>query len=56
MGIFLRETIKMPSFKRAMKNRSQYAFVIGSTDIASRIYAFRYLNNGWQKPLGGFEW
>ena len=54
-GIFLRETMKMPSFKRAMLNRGQYSLAIGSTDIAARIYTFRYLNNGWQKPFGAFE-
>lgn len=30
-----------------MRNRAQYSLAIGSTDIASRIYAFRFMNNGW---------
>jgi hypothetical protein len=46
-GTFLRETMKLPSFKRAIYNRGQYSLAIGSTDIAARIYTFRYFNNGW---------
>ncbi len=45
----------MENFKRMLKSRSQYALAIGSTDIAARIAIFRYLNNGWQKPFGSFE-
>ena len=45
----------MENFKRMLKSRSQYALAIGSTDIAARIAIFRFLNNGWQKPFGSFE-
>lgn len=38
-----------------MRSRSQYALAIGLTDIPARVTAFRYFNNGWQKPFGSFE-
>jgi len=37
----------MENYKKAAKNRHQYAFCIGAFDIASRISAWRWINNGW---------
>lgn len=48
--------MKLENFKLAVKTRSQYAFFIGSFDIASRVALFRYFNSGWQRPFGGFEY
>jgi solute carrier family 25 (mitochondrial oxoglutarate transporter), member 11 len=48
--------LKLENFRLAMKTRSQYALCIGSTDIAARVSLFRYFNNGWQRPWGGFEY
>lgn len=56
IGIFFRETLKMDNFKLALKTRSQYAFTIGTTDLAARIALFRYFNSGWQRPFAGFEY
>jgi len=52
---FFRETLKMDNFKHGLKSRLQYAFIIGSTDIAARYGTFRYFNSGWYRPFGSFE-
>lgn len=53
--IFLKETLKMDNFRKGLKNRLQYAFAIGSTDIAARYSVFRYCNAGWYRPFGSVE-
>lgn len=45
----------MENYKRAIKNRNQYALTSGTLDIGLRLAAFRWVNNGWQRPYGGFE-
>lgn len=47
---FAREVVRTDYFKQNMRTRAQYAFAIGMTDMAARISAFRWINNGWQKP------
>jgi len=53
--IFFRETLKMDNFKYGIKNRLQYAALIGSTDIAARFATYRYCNAGWYRPFGTVE-
>lgn len=56
LGIFTRETLKLENFRRGVKNRFQYGVTIGATDIAARVALFRWANQGWQLPWGGFEY
>jgi hypothetical protein len=53
--IFFRETLKMDNFRLGLKNRLQYALVLGSTDIAARLATFRYVNAGWNRTFGTVE-
>lgn len=55
ISTFVKEVLKMDNFKLAIKNRLQYAFVIGTTDIAARFAAYRYCNSGWQRTFGSVE-
>jgi solute carrier family 25 oxoglutarate transporter 11 len=52
---FINEIFKMDNFRKGLKNRLQYAFVIGSTDIAARYSVYRYCNSGWYRPFGSVE-
>lgn len=45
----------MDNYKLALKNRWQYATCIGLFDTTARLSFFRYVNGGWQRPFGGFE-
>jgi len=53
--IFTSEVFKMENFRKAWKNRMQYALAIGGVDIAARLAVFRKLEGGWYKPFGSFE-
>lgn len=53
--IFVKETLKADNFRYGIKNRLQYAAVIGSTDIAARYSVYRYCNSGWYRPFGSVE-
>jgi len=52
---FIKEVLKMDNFRHGIKNRLQYAFVIGSVDIANRLAVYRTCNSGWYRPFGSFE-
>lgn len=56
LGIFTKSVFQMDNFKKALKNRNQYGLSIGLTDIASRVACFRWVNGGWQRQWGGFEY
>lgn len=53
--IFLKEAFKMDNFRLGIRNRLQYAFLIGSTDLAARFSTYRYCNSGWYRPFGSVE-
>jgi len=38
-----------------IKNRMQYAVLLGSTDLASRYAIYRQINGGWYRTFGSFE-
>jgi len=52
---FTKEVLKMENYTRSLKNRTQYASCIGLFDVSSKIAAWRWINGGWQKAFGGFE-
>ena len=41
----------MENFKKSWRTRAQYALCAGGIDWASRIAAYRWINNGWQCKL-----
>ena len=54
----------MDNYKKMLKTRTQYATCIGkfinikpkgTFDLGVRLAAFRWINAGWQRPYGGFE-
>ena len=52
----LRETQKLPGFKRNATNRLQIAASVAALDIAPKLTAFRLFNGGWMGNYGGFDY
>lgn len=46
----------MDNYRLALKNRWQYAFAMGTFSTAPTYAFFRWINGGWERPFGGFEY
>ncbi|EGR29516.1 oxoglutarate malate translocator protein, putative [Ichthyophthirius multifiliis] len=55
-GVFLKEVFKLKNYQKSVVNRSMYALCSGTFDWGARLAAFRWVNNGWQRPFAGFEY
>jgi hypothetical protein len=54
--IFIRETLKLESFRSGLKNRLQLGATVGVVAIAPQIAMMRQFNSGWSNNFGGFEY
>jgi solute carrier family 25 (mitochondrial oxoglutarate transporter), member 11 len=50
--LYSREIFKMDNFRLGIKNRLQYALMIGGIDISSRLAFYRYLTGGLYSSFG----
>lgn len=54
--VMLRETHKLPGFKRNAMNRFQIGASVAVLDIAPKLTAWRIFNGGWMSNYGGFDY
>lgn len=55
-AIAIKETMKLENYVQGWKSRAQYAFAVGSLDIAMKVALYRQFNSGWQNNFGGVDY
>jgi solute carrier family 25 oxoglutarate transporter 11 len=54
--VAIKETMKLENYVKGWSSRMQYAFAVGSFDIAAKVALYRQFNSGWQNNFGGVDY